>query len=44
MQEVEHIELQEKPSEDQTFYFVKSSTQVFEQICIPLIEDDVYSI
>jgi hypothetical protein len=44
MQEVEQIEPEEKPSEDQTFYFEESSTQVFAQICIPLIEDDVYSI
>jgi hypothetical protein len=44
MQEVEQIEPEEKPSEDQTFYSEESSTQVFAQICIPLIEDDVYSI
>ena len=41
MQEVEQIEPEEKPSEDQTFYSRESSTQVFAQICIPLIEDDV---
>ena len=44
MQEVEQIEPQEKPSKDQTFYYEESSTQVFAQICIPLIEDDIYSI
>jgi hypothetical protein len=44
MQEVEHIEPEEKPLEDQTFYSEESSTQVFTQICIPLIEDDAYSI
>ena len=44
MQEVEHIEPEEKPSEDQTFYSEESSTKVFAQICIPLIEDYVYSI
>ena len=41
MQEFEKIELEEKPSEDQTFYSEESSTQVFPQICIRLIEDDV---
>ena len=44
MQEVEQIELEEKPSEDQASYYEESSTKVFAQICIPLIEDDVYSI
>jgi hypothetical protein len=42
MQEVEQIEPEEKPSEDQASYY--SSTKVFAQICIPLIEYDVYSI
>jgi hypothetical protein len=41
MQEVEQIELEEKPSKDQTFYSEESSTQVFAEICISLIEDDV---
>jgi hypothetical protein len=44
MQEVEQIETKEKPSEDQASYYEESSTKVFAQICIPLIEDDVYSI
>ena len=44
MQEVEQIEPEENPSEDQASYYEESSTKVFEQICIPLIEDDVYSI
>ena len=44
MQEVEQIEPEEKPSEDQTFYSEESSTQVFAQSCIPLIEDDIYFI
>jgi len=44
MQEVEQIEPEEKPSEDQTSYYEESSTKVFVEICIPLIEDDVYSI
>jgi hypothetical protein len=44
MQEVEQIEPEEKPSEDQASYYEESSTKVFAQICIPLIEDDVYSI
>jgi hypothetical protein len=44
MQEVEQIEPKEKPSEDQTSYYEESSTKVFAQICIPLIEDNVYSI
>jgi hypothetical protein len=44
MQEVEQIESEEKPSEDQVSYYEESSTKVFAQICIPLIEDDVYSI
>jgi hypothetical protein len=44
MQEVDQIESEEKPSEDQVSYYEESSTKVFAQICIPLIEDDVYSI
>jgi hypothetical protein len=44
MQEVEEIEPEEKPSEDQASYYEESSTKVFAQVCIPLIEDDVYSI
>jgi hypothetical protein len=41
MQEVEQIEPEEKPSEDQTFYSKDYFTKVFAKICIPLIEDDV---
>jgi hypothetical protein len=44
MHEVEQIEPEEKPSEDQVSYYEESSTKVFAEICIPLIEDDVYSI
>jgi hypothetical protein len=44
MQEVEQIETEEKPSEDQVSYYEESSTKKFAKICIPLIEDDVYSI
>ena len=44
MQEVEQIEPEEKPSEDQASYSEESSTKVSTQNCIPLIEDDVYSI
>jgi hypothetical protein len=44
MQEVEQIEPEENPSEDQASYYEESSTKVFAEICIPLIEDDVYSI
>jgi hypothetical protein len=44
MQEVEQIEPEEKSSEDQASYSEESSTQVSTEICIPLIEDDVYSI
>jgi hypothetical protein len=44
MQEVEQLEPKEKPSEDQASYSEESSTQVFAEICIPIIEDDVYSI
>ena len=38
------MELEDKPSEDQVSYYEESSTQYFVEICIPLIEDDVYSI
>jgi hypothetical protein len=44
MQEIEKIDPYEKPSENQASYSEESSTQVFAQICIPLIADDVYSI
>jgi hypothetical protein len=44
MQEVEQIEPKEKPSEDQNSYYEESSTKIFAQICVPLIEDCVYSI
>jgi hypothetical protein len=44
MQEVEQIEPQEKPSKDQASYYEESSTNVFAEICIPLIENDFYSI
>jgi hypothetical protein len=44
MQEVEQIEPEEKPSQDQASYYEESSTKVFAEICIPLIEDYVYSI
>jgi hypothetical protein len=44
LQEVEQIDPEEKPSEDQASYYEESSTKVFAQICVPLIEDDVYSI
>ena len=42
--DVEQLEPEEKPSEDQVSYYEESSTNFFAQICIPLIEDDVYSI
>jgi hypothetical protein len=44
MQEVEQIEPEEKPSKDQASYYEESSANAFAEICIPLIEDDVYSI
>jgi hypothetical protein len=44
MQEIEKIDLEEKPSEDQASYYEESSTQVYVQIFVPLIADDVYSI
>jgi hypothetical protein len=44
MQEVEQIEPEEKSSEDQASYYEESSTKKNSQMCIPLIEYDVYSI
>jgi hypothetical protein len=44
MQEIEKIDPEEKPSEDQASYSEESSTQVSAQIFVPLIADDVYSI
>jgi hypothetical protein len=44
MQGIGKIEPEEKLSEDQASYYEESSTKVFAEICIPLIEDDVYSI
>jgi hypothetical protein len=44
MQAVEQIEPEDNPSEDQASYYEESSTKKIAQICIPLIEDDVYSI
>jgi hypothetical protein len=44
MQGIGKIDPGEKSSEDQASYYEESSTKVFAQICIPLIEDDVYSI
>jgi hypothetical protein len=44
MQEVEQIEPEENPSEDQASYYEESSTNVFAEIRIPIIEDDVHSI
>jgi hypothetical protein len=44
MKEVKQIEPEEKPSEDQASYYEESSTNVFAEISIPIIEDDVYSI
>jgi hypothetical protein len=44
MQGIGKIELEEKPSEDQASYYEESSTKVFAQICIPIIEYDVYFI
>jgi hypothetical protein len=44
MQGIGKIEPEEKPSEDQASYYEESSTKVFAEICIPIIEDDVYSI
>ena len=44
MQEVEQIEPEEKPSKDQASHYEESSTNIFAEISIPIIEDDVYSI
>jgi hypothetical protein len=44
MQEIENIGPEEKPSEYQASYSEESSTQVYAQIYVPLIADDVYSI
>jgi hypothetical protein len=44
MQDVEQIEREENPSEDQASYYEESYANVFAEISIPLIEDDVYSI
>ena len=44
MQNVDKIENVENPLEDKSSQFEDPSTQVFAQICIPLIEDDVYFI
>ena len=38
------IDLEDKPLEDQDYYYEESSTQVSAQIFVPLIADDVYSI
>jgi hypothetical protein len=40
-QEVEQIDLEDKPSEDQASYYEEPSTNVFAEISIPIIEDDV---
>jgi hypothetical protein len=44
MQEVEQIEPEENPSEYQASYYEESATNVFAEISILIIEDDVYSI
>jgi hypothetical protein len=44
MQEIEKIESEEKPSENQASYSEESSTQVSAQILVPLITNVVYSI
>jgi hypothetical protein len=44
MHEIQKIYPEEKPPEDQASYSEESSTQVFAQILVPLIADDVYSI
>jgi hypothetical protein len=44
MQNVDNIENVEKSLEDKSSQFEESSTQVSTKICIPLIEDHVYSI
>jgi hypothetical protein len=44
MQEVEQIEPEEKPSKDKASHYEESSTNIFAEISILIIEDDVYSI
>jgi hypothetical protein len=44
MQNVDKIDYVEKPLEDKSSQFEESSTQVSIEICISLIEDNVYSI
>ena len=44
MQNVDTIENVEKPLKDKSSQFENPSTQVSIEICIPFIEDDVYSI
>ena len=44
MKNVDKIENVEKPLEEKSSQFEELSTQVSAKICIPLIEDDVYSI
>ena len=44
MQNVDKIENVEKPLEDKSSQFEEPSTRVSTKKCIPLIEDDVYSI
>ena len=44
MQNFDNIENVENPLKDKSSQFEKPSTQVSTEICIPLIEDDVYSI
>jgi hypothetical protein len=44
MHEIQKIDLEGKPPQDQASYSEESSTPVSAQILIPLIEDDVYSI
>jgi hypothetical protein len=44
MQGIGKIENVENPLEDKSSQFEEPSTKVFAEICIPIIEDDVYSI
>jgi hypothetical protein len=44
MQNVDKIENVEKPLEDKSSQFEEPSTHISTKNCIPLIEDDVYSI
>ena len=44
MQNIDKIENAKKPLEDNSSQFEEPSTQVSTKICIPIIEDDVYSI